>query len=97
MAEIVRYTPRAEADFEEIWLSVAADSERAADQLIRRLVAKAELAAAMPLIGSARPEISRHARILIEGRHVPIYEPQSDGIVVIAIVHGARAPETWLS
>lgn len=96
MAEVVRYTPRAEADLHDIWLSVAQDSETAADHLIRRIVAKAGLAAAMPLIGSARPELGPKARILVEGRYVLIYEPQPDGIAVMAVVHGMRDPESWI-
>lgn len=51
----------------------------------------------MPFIGVARPELGREARILVEGRYVVIYEPQPDGIAVIAVVHGMRDPDTWLS
>lgn len=59
MAKVVRYSPRAEADLYEIWLTIAEDSERAADGLVRRIVNKALLAADMPLIGAARPELGR--------------------------------------
>ncbi len=36
------------------------------------------------------------ARVLIEGRYIVIYEPQLEGILVVAIVHGMRDPEHWL-
>ncbi len=36
------------------------------------------------------------ARVLIEGRYIVIYEPQMEGILVVAIVHGMRDPEHWL-
>ncbi|PZO01173.1 MAG: type II toxin-antitoxin system RelE/ParE family toxin [Hyphomicrobiales bacterium] len=94
---MVRYSPRAEADLYEIWLTIAQDSEKAADALVHRLANKASLAAGMPLIGVARPELGPHARILIEGRYVIIYEPQTGGIAVIAVVHGMRDPENWLN
>lgn len=96
MSRIVRYTPRAEADLYDIWLTIAQESEKAADGLIRRIAGKALLAADMPLIGAARPELGPTARILIEGRYVIIYEPRHDGIAIVAVVHGMRDPENWL-
>lgn len=47
-------------------------------------------------MGTARPELSVTARVLIEGRYIVIYEPQMEGILVVAIVHGMRDPEHWL-
>ena len=42
------------------------------------------------------PELSATARVLIEGRCIVIYEPQPEGVLVVAIVHGMRDPEHWL-
>lgn len=97
MTKKVRYTPRAEADLFEIWLAIARDSERAANALIGRIVDKIELAGEVPFMGVARPELGAHVRILIEGRYVVIYQPGSPALSVIAVVHGSRDPETWLS
>jgi toxin ParE1/3/4 len=97
VTKVVRYTPQAEVDLYEIWLTIAVDSEKAADSVIRRIAGKALLAAGMPLMGVARPELGPSARILLEGRYVVIYEPQPDGIAVIAVVHGMRDPDTWLN
>jgi len=97
VAKVVRYSPRAEADLYEIWLTIAQDSERAADALVHRLASKAMLAAGMPLIGVARPELGPQVRILVEGRYVVIYAPQPDGVAIIAVVHGMRDPENWLN
>ncbi|CAN7486410.1 type II toxin-antitoxin system RelE/ParE family toxin [Bosea sp. LjRoot237] len=93
----VRYTPRAEADLFEIWVSVARDSERAADALISRIVDKIELAAELPYMGVARPVLGSRARILIEGRYIVIYQPGPPALSVVAVVHGRSDPETWLS
>lgn len=61
-----------------------------------RIFEKLELAAQHPKMGTARPELSARARVLIEGRYIVIYEPQPEGILVVAIVHGMRDPEHWL-
>jgi plasmid stabilization system protein ParE len=87
---------RAEQDLKDIWRRIAPDNERAADDLLIRILDKIELAAGQPLIGSPRPEFSPTARILIEGRYVVIYEPVDYGIFVVAVVHGARDISNWL-
>lgn len=95
MAE-VRLTPCAERDLQDIWQTIALDNEAAADRLIRRVLNKFELAAGQPGMGSPRPELSPTARILVEGRYLAIYEPQSYGILVVAVVHGMRDPSQWI-
>ncbi len=97
MVKVVRYSPRAEADLYDIWLTIAQDDESAADSVVRRIAHKALIAADMPLIGVARPELGDQARILLEGRYVVVYEPQPDGIAVIAVVHGMRDSFNWLN
>lgn len=94
-----KYTlsPRAEDDLRGIWRDIAPDNERAADALLRRILDKAELAAAHPHMGSPRPELSPTARILIEGRYIAIYEPMPYGILVVAVVYGPRDVENWLT
>ncbi|MGH6855377.1 MAG: type II toxin-antitoxin system RelE/ParE family toxin [Aestuariivirga sp.] len=92
----ITLTPRAEQDLEDIWNTIAADNSRAADNLIRRIFRKAELASDQPGMGAPRPELSATARILIEGRYLVIYEPLVDGIKIVTVVHGMRDPESWL-
>ena len=92
----IALTPRAERDLEFIWNTIAADNPRAADNLIRRIFRKAELAGDQPGMGAPRPELSATARILIEGRYLVIYEPDVGGIKIVAVVHGMRDPESWL-
>ncbi|MGJ8570634.1 MAG: type II toxin-antitoxin system RelE/ParE family toxin [Hoeflea sp.] len=95
MAE-ARLSPRAEHDIRDIWRSIALDNEAAADNLLRRMLDRAELAATQPNMGVSRPELSPSARILIEGNYILIYEPQAYGILVVTIVHGGRDPESWV-
>lgn len=92
----VRFSPRAEADLFEIWAMIAVDNMPAADALYRRITHKVELAAEHPLMGSARPELSPTARLLIEGSYVVVYEPLPDGVLVVTVVHGMRDPSNWL-
>lgn len=80
-----------------IWRAIAPENEPAADALLRRIVDKAELATEHPLMGSPRPELSATARILIEGRHIVIYEPMPYGILVVAVVYGPRNVQNWLA
>ena len=76
-------------------MTIAADNMRAADGLVRRIMHAAELASDQPLIGAPRPELSPTARILVEGRYLAIYEPQPDGLLIVAVVHGMRDPDSW--
>jgi toxin ParE1/3/4 len=92
-----RLTPRASQDLQDIWRHIAVDNEKAADRLIGRIFDKLELASEHPQMGAARPELSSTGRILVEGRYIMIYEPTPYGILVVAIVHGMRDPEQWLS
>ncbi|MER8661528.1 type II toxin-antitoxin system RelE/ParE family toxin [Mesorhizobium sp. M1148] len=91
-----RLTPRASQDLRDIWHTIAADNEKAADRLLMRIFERLELAAQHPKMGSARPELSATARVLVEGRYIIIYEPQPDGVIAVAIVHGMRDPDHWL-
>ncbi|QKV19435.1 type II toxin-antitoxin system RelE/ParE family toxin [Oricola thermophila] len=91
-----RLTPRAEEDLRAIWRAIAPENEAAADALLMRIFDRLELAAEQPRMGAARPELSATARILVEGNYIVIYEPEPDGILVIAVVHGMRDPANWL-
>lgn len=77
-------------------MEIARDNEPAADNLVRRFLERADLAATQPSMGAPRPELSPTARLLIEGNYVLIYEPMDYGILLVAIVHGGRNPANWL-
>ena len=80
----------------DIWRNIAVDNEPAADKLLMRLFDKFELVADHPEMGSARPELSETARILVKGRYIAIYEPAPYGVLIVAIVHGMRDQQNWL-
>jgi toxin ParE1/3/4 len=91
-----KLSPRAKRQMGNIWRHIAVENEQAADMLINRLFHKFELAARHPEIGSARPELSPLARIIVEGRYIAIYEPAEYGAEIVAVVHGMREPSSWL-
>ena len=93
----VTLTPRAESDLFEIWSAIATENVRAADNLYLGIMEKARLAAENPQMGAPRPELSPTARILIAGRYIVIYEPLPAGVMIVAVVHGMRNPDSWLA
>ena len=83
-------SPRAEADLQEIWLTIALDNQRAADGVLRRIAAKLDRLARFPEMGVQRPEIAPSARMLVEGNYLILYEEMPEGVEVVRILHGAR-------
>jgi toxin ParE1/3/4 len=96
MPRIIR-TRIAREDVLEIWRYIANDNPVAADKLIRRLDEKVNLLAAQPGIGSSQEKYRPSLRCLPVGNYLIFYEPISDGIRVLRILHGAPRWEDLLS
>ncbi|WIY51858.1 type II toxin-antitoxin system RelE/ParE family toxin [Devosia sp. YIM 151766] len=90
-----RLTPKAQNDLENIWDYIARDNLQAANELIRQIQGKIELAAANPSMGSMRDVFGEKVRMLIAGAYLIFYRPELDGILVIAVVHGMMSQESW--
>jgi toxin ParE1/3/4 len=98
MIRIVR-RPDVSADLEHIWL----ESRRRfgleqADRLIHLIEEKFLILAEYRLLGANRPELGERVRSFPVGRYpfVIYFEPISDGVEIIAVLHGRRKPETAL-
>jgi toxin ParE1/3/4 len=91
-----RLSLRAEEDIRSIWRTIAADNPKAADGVFNRIMDHIERAAEHPGIGAPRPEIGDNVRILVESPYIVIYLPNDSGILVTAIVHGARDRASWV-
>ena len=91
-----RLAPAAKQDLQDIFAYIAADSIRAADTMINRILDKLDLAAEYPMMGLSRPDIGLGTRVLVEGSYVIIYQPDDDGILVAAVVHAMTNPKRWL-
>lgn len=83
-------TRRAETDLDDIWLHIALENPIAADGVIDAIVDHANIVSAQPLAARARPELAADLRSFPEGSYVVFYEPLSDGIRIIRVLHGAR-------
>ena len=93
MARVTR-RPAAEADILEIWAYIAEDSIVEADRWVDRLDAKLKLWATQPMMGRGREELSLGIRSLTFGRYVIFFEPLTDGIDVVRVLHGSRDFDT---
>lgn len=92
MAHIKR-TGRAETDAIEIWVYIAQDNERAADELIDAIDSRLADLSRMPMSAEAVPYIGPDVRRSSVGNYVIYFRPIEDGILVLRILHGARQPE----
>lgn len=89
MARVTR-RPQAEADILEIWDYIADDSILDADRWVDSLDEKLALWATQPMMGRSRDELAPGIRSLAFGRYVVFFEPLSDGIDVVRVLHGSR-------
>jgi toxin ParE1/3/4 len=85
-----RVSPLADADLDDIWYFIAADSEDQADKFIAILTEKFALLANHPFIGRDRSDMRDGIRSFPHKRYVIFYFPTNYGIEVHRVLHGAR-------
>ena len=95
MAE-AHFSPLADADLFEIWDFLATDSLAAADRFVEELSQRANLLAATPLIGRARPELGSQIRSFPVGNYAIYYRPTEGGIEVARVLSSFRDLEAIL-
>ncbi|MFW6107502.1 MAG: type II toxin-antitoxin system RelE/ParE family toxin [bacterium] len=90
MGKIV-WSPVARADLDAIADYIAKDSPARAAVFVDRLLRSAEQLADFPEAGRAVPEIGDPAsREVIVGPYRIMYHLETEAVVIVAIVHGAR-------
>ena len=89
MPNIVR-SNASENDLIEIGTYISQDSPTAANRLLDHIEATLMLLASYPQIGVSRPNLTKSGRSFTVDRYVIYYRPNSEGIVVIRILHSAR-------
>jgi len=96
MAE-ARWTVQAETDLEEIAFYIAFEQKRpaTADQVVDRIREAADLYASQPHMGTDATELGENLQAFPHQRWVVIYEVITDGILVRAVVDGARDYPNW--
>ncbi len=86
----VRRSADAEEDLIAIWLHIASDSPRAADNLLDRIDERWNLLATQPYSGPARPDIGPDIRHLVIGSYLTLYRVRPDHIEILRVLHGRR-------
>jgi len=87
----VVWTETAIGHLMDIYEYIARDSTRYAKRMVDRITARSKQIASFPEFA---PVVAEYAdptiRELIEGPYRVIYRVQSDAVVVLAVIHGAR-------
>jgi len=79
-----------DSDLLEIWLYIAEDNPRAADELLDRIDTACRTLARSPRAGRARPELGQDVRSHAVGRYVVYYRKAKGGIQLIRVLSGYR-------
>lgn len=91
---VLRLTPQAEADLEEIWLYGATEwSAGQADKYIDGLMAVLNLLCDMPGLAHERSEFRPPVRIHPSGSHLIIYRLEDGGFLDVLHILGGR--QNW--
>ena len=88
----VRLTPLAISDVESIWRHFAERvSIEVADRVLGRIDTEFDRIARMPGRGHRRPDLTTHPVLFVRVyKMLIVYRASSDGVLVIAVVHGHR-------
>jgi antitoxin ParD1/3/4/toxin ParE1/3/4 len=89
--KIYALSEEAELDYHEAFDFIANYSEIAALKWERRMTEAFDVLAQFPLAGVVRSEYgSETLRFWIEGEYVVLYDPSTDPLRILAILHGAQ-------
>jgi toxin ParE1/3/4 len=85
-----RLTLQAEADLEELWDDIAANSPAAADRMVDAVLEASQMHVRFPGIGQKRDDLRPGLRCFVVSPYVVFYRPIEDTIEVLRILYGAR-------
>lgn len=86
----LRWSPEADGDLRDIWHYVAQDDPRAADALLDKLADAVWPLRDYPEFGRLRPDLAPGLRSMPAGSHVIYYKIDSNGVVLVRVLHGRR-------
>ena len=87
----VHFAGSAEADLLDLWLAIAAENPMAADKVLDSIYGTAMLIGTQPEMGRARPELADQLRSFpTKTPYIIFYLPESEGVIVIRVLHHAR-------
>ena len=87
---IVRRSPQAIADVDEIWFHIASDNEEAATRTITRIAEATGRLADFPSSASPRPELGDGIRSLPVGAYRVLHRVEGDHVLIVRVIHAAR-------
>lgn len=89
-----QFTPEAVDDLFEIWSFIAADSIEAADRVESAIYEACDFLADSPLAGRVRSDLTslplRFWVLQPYSNYLIVYDPKTDPVRIIRILHGAR-------
>ena len=87
-----RLTPAAEDDLFEIWIYIAPENLPAADRLETDILKTCQKLAERPGLGHFRADLTdKPVRfLLVRDNYLIVYEPESEPLEVLRVLHGAR-------
>jgi toxin ParE1/3/4 len=86
----VEITHPARDDLEAIWAYIARDSAESADRLVDRIHELCLLYASQPEAGTRADHFGPGLRYFSAGNYVVFFRHESDSLLVIRVLHGAR-------
>ena len=85
----------ADGDLVRIWQSIASDSEKAADDVLDQLQARAEELISFPKMGPLRSGRHKDVRQLVEGNYLIFYRIADQTIEILHVFHGKQDLADW--
>lgn len=92
----VRFQPAAEADLDDIWLTIGLNSPAAADRTVDAIYNRSMQLVDFPELGPERPEIADGLRSLVQGHYLILYRIAETSVEIVRVIHGARDLNTLL-
>lgn len=94
-----RFAPAAKDDLFEIWAYIAGDNPAAANRVEREILEACLRLAARPDLGHYRRDLTdKPARFFpMRGTYLIVYDPATEPLEIIRILHGARDATAELS
>jgi plasmid stabilization system protein ParE len=88
-----RLTPKAKGDLFNIWSHIAPDNLDAADRLEAEIFNAFQRVADKPDLGHFRRDLTQKPVrfFLVRGSYLIVYDPASEPLQVLRVLHGARA------
>ena len=95
MARVHRFR-RAEEDLIAIANHIAVDSPAAASKWLDKTERTLVLLASYPMMGEDVSQLRPNLRRFCQGNYLLFFEPQSDGIDLVRVLHGSRNLDDFL-